>query len=172
MRRTIVGAAVLIPVLLLGGGGCSSDKPKGRGDDFIRRLDRDADRYVQENKKKRAQEEATRREQNEQNRKRWAEEAQRANQAVETPAVREGNQQPGGQVQYVLSDKDLSFVVLNKLRQLQHRSTVSISCKDGVVQLFGEVESAEQRQRIISEIQKLPGVVKVDATELVAAGGK
>lgn len=169
LKTCRLAAGVIFLVLAVAGsGGCSSEKPK-KNDEFIQRLDRDADLYVQKNKQRREAEAVRRRTQEEQYRRRLAEEARRASLPPAATAATPAQTADNGP-QYILSDKDLSFIVLNKLRLLQKRSTVSISCKDGVVQLFGEVGSEEEKQHIIKEIKKLPGVLRLDASELMVTG--
>ncbi|NLI47576.1 MAG: BON domain-containing protein, partial [Acidobacteria bacterium] len=72
-------------------------------------------------------------------------------------------------VVYELSDKDLTFLVLNKIRLGYKGSTVSVNCAAGRVELFGQVPTEETRQRLIADVRKLPGVREVVARELFVA---
>jgi osmotically-inducible protein OsmY len=167
MRRKLSGLGLAL--LLAGGLACSEDPSKKEKSDFFRKMEQESEEFARRKVKERKEQEARQKQQTEAYYKRLEEEAVRASQAAAAPPAAASPAAPAGDVQYVLSDKDLTFLVLNKIRLLQHRSTVSVECKDGVVKLFGETESAEMKQRLVAELKKLPGVQRVDASELYPA---
>jgi osmotically-inducible protein OsmY len=163
-RIPVYGLALLLGLLMA----CSSAPDKKSKSDFLQKMERESEEFARRKMKERAEQEAKRKQQWEEYRKRMEEEAARAQQPAAAPAP-QSPAEPAADVQYVLSDKDLTFLVLNKIRLITRKSSVSVECKDGVVKLFGEAESAEVKQKIIAELKKLPGVVKVDGSELYPA---
>lgn len=166
MLRKLSGLGLAL--LLAGVIACSEAPSKKKQTDFFQKMEQESEALARRKVKERKEQEARQKQQTEDYYKRLAEEAARANPAPaassgETPAA------PAADVQYVMSDKDLTFLVLNKIRLLQHRSTVSVECKDGVVKLFGETDSEETKKHLVGELRKLPGVRKVDASELYLA---
>jgi osmotically-inducible protein OsmY len=164
IRRIPVYSLALLLGLLMA---CSSAPDKKSKSDFLQKMERESEEFARRKMKERAEQEAKRKQQWEEYRKRM-EETARAQQPAVAPAP-QSPAEPAADVQYVLSDKDLTFLVLNKIRLITRKSSVSVECKDGVVKLFGEAESAEVKQKIIAELKKLPGVVKVDGSELYPA---
>ena len=163
MSRTI--SIWSLALILAAAAACSADPAKKEKAGFIRKMEQESEAFAKKKMEERARQEARNKQQWEEYRKRMEEEAARAATAV-APPVAAAPASSTDDVQIVLSDKDLTFVVLNKIRLMQHRSTISVECKDGVVKLFGEAESAEVKQRLVSELKKLPGVRRVDASEL------
>lgn len=168
MLRKLTGLGLAL--LLAGAIACSEDPSKKEKSEFFRKMEKESEAFARRKVQEKKEQDARQKQQTEAYYKQLEEEAARANQAAAAPAPASPESPAGGgDVQYVLSDKDLTFLVLNKIRLLQHRSTVSVECKDGVVKLFGETDSAETKQRLVSELKKLPGVRKVDASELYPA---
>jgi osmotically-inducible protein OsmY len=158
-------AAILLAVAVAPG--CSSPEPAGKKSGFLASLEEDAQRDARRKMKEREAEEARRKAMEEDARRRWAEEAARSG---GTAAPSAGTAKPaaaaGDGLVYELSDKDLTFLVLNKIRLGYKGSTVSVNCAGGRVELFGEVPSEETKQRLVADIRKLPGVREVVAREL------
>ena len=168
MLRKLSGLGLAL--LLAGVIACSENPSRKEKSDFFRKMEQESEEFARRKVKERKEQEARQKQQTEAYYKRLEEEAARAQQQADAaPPAAASPAAPAGDVQYVLSDKDLTFLVLNKIRLLQHRSTVSVECKDGVVKLFGETESAEMKQRLVTELKKLPGVQRVDASELYPA---
>ena len=163
MPRKLTGLGLAL--LLAGAIACSEDPSKKEKSEFFRKMEQESEALARRKVRERKEQEARQKQQTEEYYKRLAEEAARANQAAAAPAPA-SPAAPAGDVQYAMSDKDLTFLVLNKIRLLKHQSTISVECKDGVVKLFGETESAETKRRLVTELKKLPGVQKVDASEL------
>lgn len=172
MKR--LAALCLSSAVLLLGIACSDSPPKGAAE--LERMDRQAAAFASGKRQEKEVQDARLKKEKERVAKAWAEYNAKAmrSQAARPPKAAAGQLQQSQQPQtpvYVLPDKDLSFLVLNKIRFLISRPAISVSCKDGVVQLFGEVPSAEIRNQLLQDIRKLPGVLKVESTELVVAGG-
>ncbi len=166
MLRKLTGFGLAL--LLAGVIACSEDPSKTEKSEFFRKMEKESEAFARRKVQEKKEQDARQKQQTEAYYKQLEEEAARANQAAAAPAPAD-SATPAAAVQYVMSDKDLTFLVLNKIRLLQHRSTISVECKDGVVKLFGETDSAETRQQLVSELKKLPGVRKVDASELYPA---
>lgn len=146
--------------------GCSSTDEKRGKSAFLDGLEQDARREAAEKMKQREAEEARRKAVEEEARRRWAGEAARATApGAAAPAAPAAAGAADGVV-YELSDKDLTFLVLNKIRLGYKGSTVSVNCDAGRVELFGQIPTEEARQRLIADVRKLPGVREVVAREL------
>jgi len=143
---------------------CSNSGGDSRRTSFSRKLEQESEKFAQAKQQERQQQEQRRKEMEEAYRRQWQAAGGTGQPAADSgPAAAPA---PRPEVQYVLSDKDLTFLVLNKLRLMQGSSSISVSCQDGKVQLFGEVDSAARKDEIVAAIKGLPGVVKVDAGEL------
>jgi osmotically-inducible protein OsmY len=172
-----VFSVVVVTFGLILSGACSQGEPKkSSGADFLKKSEEEASRFA-EKKKKEHQEAAERQARLQQeSRQRQKEQMEAFNRSYEQrgqtgPDARSaGSSTPGSGAQVVLSDQDLTTAVLIKLRMLMPKSTVSISCHDGIVELFGTVPTAELRKKIISELGRLPGVKKIDHKMLVVEG--
>lgn len=146
--------------------GCSSSDEQKKKSAFLESLEQDARREAAEKMKQRQVEEARRKAMEEEARRRWAAEAARtATPGTAAPAAPAASGAADGVV-YELSDKDLTFLVLNKIRLGYKGSTVSVNCAAGRVELFGQVATEETKQRLVADIRKLPGVREVVAGEL------
>ncbi|GEM_PF-982263 len=171
LTRAVCSACAAAALLLTAAAttGCSSTDEKRGKSAFLESLEQDARRDAAEKMKQRQAEEARRKAVEEEARRRWAGEAARAAApGAAAPAAPAAAGTADGVV-YELSDKDLTFLVLNKIRLGYKGSTVSVNCAAGRVELFGQVPTEETRQRLIADVRKLPGVREVVARELFVA---
>jgi len=162
---SICAVAALLLTAAVATGCSSADEHQGQSA-FLESLEQDARREAAEKMKQRQAEEARRKAVEEEARRRWADEAARATApGAAAPAAPAAAAAADGVV-YELSDKDLTFLVLNKIRLGYPGSTVSVNCAAGRVELFGQVPTEDTKRRLIADIRKLPGVREVVAREL------
>lgn len=166
-RRKAWPALAGLAIILFSCGG--DPAVEARREEF-RKKEEATRKYAAEIKQKQKQKAARQQEQQAEYRRRQEEQARRYEPAgTGSPSPADSEEEP---VQYIISDKDLTFLVLNKIRLTLPRSTVSVSCQNGEVSLFGEIGTAQLRDQLIETIKKLPGVTKVISNELyVAAPG-
>ena len=161
MRRRLVhlgaGAALLLAA-------CSGSGEEAGRPSFSQKLEADSEKFTRAKQQERQQQEQRRKEMEEAYRRRWQSAGGATLPDTASPGARPAPAS-GDDVQYVLSDKDLTFLVLNKLRLMQGASAISVSCQEGRVQLFGEVESAAKKEELVRALKALPGVLKIDAGE-------
>jgi|GEM_PF-3837565 len=163
------------------GGACSSNSGEKKQDnEFLKSLDQDAERLAAEARRQRAAERAEqerreklRQQQLAEQREAVAEAYQRRLEQPAQDAARPQQSQSDPEVEYVMSAEDEKMfkrILLGKIQQASNGASISLSFDEGVVTLFGEVESKAVRQRVIDELKNTAGVLKVKADQLVVKG--
>ncbi|MBN2431465.1 MAG: BON domain-containing protein [Acidobacteria bacterium] len=173
--------SILLGLIVALGGACTSDSGDKKPDnEFLKSLDQDAEKLAAEARRKRAAAEAEqerrerlRQEQLAEQREAVAEAYQRRLAQPEQVTPRPQKDESAPEVEYVMSDEDQKMfkrILLGKIQQASDGASISMSFDEGVVTLFGEVKSREIRRQVIADLKSTPGVVKVNADQLVVKG--
>ena len=153
--------------------GCSSDstsKSRSKGADFLKKLEQQSEKEARKTEMKRKAEEQKKKKLQEEYQKKLAEMTKKWQEARKKQQATSPASGSSSNVQYVLSDKDLTYIVLQKIMIMTGSNTISVNCHNGVVKLFGEAESTTMKDKIIKALKKLPGVLKIDASDLHIKG--
>ncbi len=172
MKRVVIGMVLLLAgVVLLGA--CSSEKKEQKQEnDFLAEVQKKSEAAAQKKQQQIEDLKADRQQKQQAYQKQMQEQAEKTRQMIQQSqnSSRARSASSGAQTQVILNDKDLTFVVLNKIRMITGGAPVSVSCKDGVVQLYGLVSSEAMKKKVVDELKKTPGVKKVDPRELGIEG--
>jgi hypothetical protein len=167
-------------LILAAAGGCSSDtQEKKPENEFLKSLNKDAKKIAAEAKQQRQAEEAEQQRREEMLEAKQAEQREavqeayqrRLQQSESGTTTRQSAAQP--EVEYTMSAEDEKMfkrIILGKIQQASDGAPISMSFDEGVVTLYGEVESRQVRQRIVDELKSLPGILKVNVDQLVVKG--